>query len=241
MKRGRGLVSIAALVTLTFVVVMAAGFALPGKPKREPTLEGQPSKVEDFDTLYRANCAACHGENGRGGATLALDSPAYLAITDDELLRGVIVRGVARTAMPAFGRAAGGLLTDRQIDVLARGIHARWAAAAPLTETPPPHDGPDGDPQRGARVFATFCAGCHGSDGTGSPKSASIVDSSYLALVTNQLLRTTLIVGRPEIGQPDWRGDVPGRPLSSQDIADVVAWLAAHRAPFPGRPYPASR
>jgi mono/diheme cytochrome c family protein len=241
MKRWRGLLSIAALVTLTFVVVMTAGLALPGKPKGDATLEGQPSKVEDFDALYAANCAGCHGDDGRGGATLALNNPAYLAITDDDFLRDVVVRGVARTAMPAFGQAAGGLLTDRQIDVIARGVHTRWAAAAPMAETPPPHDGPDGDAQGGARVFSTFCASCHGSDGSGSAKSASIVDSSYLALVSNQLLRTSLIVGRPEIGQPDWRSDVPGRPLSSQQIADVVAWLAAHRAPFPGRPYPASR
>ena len=32
---------------------------------------------------------------------------------------------------------------------------------------------------------------------------------------------------RPEQGAPDWRSDIPGRPLSEQEISDVVAWLAA--------------
>ena len=45
----------------------------------------------------------------------------------------------------------------------------------------------------------------------------------------NQGLRTTVIAGRVDLGMPDWRGLVPGRPMSSQEIADVVAWLISHR------------
>jgi hypothetical protein len=63
------------------------------------------------------------------------------------------------------------------------------------------------------------------------------VDSSYLALVSDQALRTTIIVGIPELGAPDWRGDLPGKPMSSKEISDVVAWLASQRAAFPGQPY----
>lgn len=240
MTRGRGLVSIGVIVALAFVVVLVGGYALPGKPKAAAVLEGQPSKIEDFDTLFRENCAGCHGDNGRGGAAFGLNNPIYLAIIDDEIVRRVIVDGVAGTTMPGFSHAAGGLLTDRQLDVLAGGMRKRWAPPEARSETPPPYHGPTGDPQRGASVFANSCASCHGN-GAGNDKTGSIVDGSYLALVSNQMLRTLLIAGRPDIGQPDWRGDVPGRPLSSQQIADVVAWLAAHRVQFPGRPYPASR
>jgi hypothetical protein len=31
------------------------------------------------------------------------------------------------------------------------------------------------------------------------------------------------------MGAPDWRGNVPGKPMSSQNVSDVVAWLAAQR------------
>jgi hypothetical protein len=47
--------------------------------------------------------------------------------------------------------------------------------------------------------------------------------------VSDQGLRTTVIVGRPEFGAPDWRNDVPGTPMSPQDVSDVVAWLATRR------------
>jgi cytochrome c oxidase cbb3-type subunit 3/ubiquinol-cytochrome c reductase cytochrome c subunit len=55
------------------------------------------------------------------------------------------------------------------------------------------------------------------------------VDSSYLALVSDQHLRTVIITGVPAFGSPDWRGNVPGKPMSDGDVTDVVAWLAAHR------------
>jgi len=64
------------------------------------------------------------------------------------------------------------------------------------------------------------------------------VDGSYLALVSDQQLRTIVIAGWPELGSPDWRGDVEGRPMSAQDISDVVAWLSSQRPKFPGQPYP---
>jgi cytochrome c oxidase cbb3-type subunit 3/ubiquinol-cytochrome c reductase cytochrome c subunit len=41
----------------------------------------------------------------------------------------------------------------------------------------------------------------------------------------------------PALGAPDWRGDVPGKPLSDADVTDVVAWLASQRQKYPGQPY----
>ena len=88
----------------------------------------------------------------------------------------------------------------------------------------------------GKAVYATACARCHGPDGTGSPKAGSIVDPSFLALVSDQSLRTTVIAGRPDLAKPDWREDVPGQPLTPRQISDVVAWLVAQRRPVSGRP-----
>src|SRR5205807_6687912 len=86
-----------------------------------------------------------------------------------------------------------------------------------------------GNPQRGAEAYRTYCSSCHGMDGRGGNKASSIVDTAYLALVSDQELRTIVIAGRPELGAPDWRGDVEGRPMSAEEISDVVAWLSAHR------------
>ena len=66
----------------------------------------------------------------------------------------------------------------------------------------------------------------------------SVVDPSYLALVSDQNLRTIVIMGRPALHAPDWRNDRAGHPMSDEEVSDVVAWMAAHRIPFPGQPYP---
>jgi len=62
------------------------------------------------------------------------------------------------------------------------------------------------------------------------------VHSSYLALASDQHLRTTVIAGRSDLGMPDWRGQIAGRALSPAEISDVVAWLVTKRTPVPGRP-----
>ena len=90
-----------------------------------------------------------------------------------------------------------------------------------------------------------FCARCHGVGGEGSAgdaksgagKVGSIVDASYLALISDQSLRSITIAGRPDEGMPDWRSD-GAQPLTDQQITDVVAWLASKRSANPGQTYP---
>jgi mono/diheme cytochrome c family protein len=145
--------------------------------------------------------------------------------------------------MPAFARSAGGMLTDEQIDALVAGIRARWAKPEAVRGiSPPPYAAHDaGDAKRGAGVFAARCASCHGTGGRGGERASSIIDGSYLALVSNQSLRTTVIAGRPELGSPDFRGVPGGKPMSDEDVSDVVTWLAAQRLEVAGQPYPAVR
>jgi cytochrome c oxidase cbb3-type subunit 3/ubiquinol-cytochrome c reductase cytochrome c subunit len=72
-------------------------------------------------------------------------------------------------------------------------------------------------------------------------RTGSIVDPTYLALVSDQYLRTTILAGRPEEGMPDWRSDLAephARPMTDQEITDTVAWIASHRIAVPGEPYP---
>src|SRR6202012_2093556 len=97
-----------------------------------------------------------------------------------------------------------------------------------------------GDPQRGQAAYTAFCQSCHGPHGRGGPKGSAITDDSFLALVSDQGLRSIVIAGRPESGAPDWRGNVPGQPMSEQEITDVVSWLVSRRVQTPGQPYSAS-
>lgn len=198
-----------------------------------------PKEVVEFTTLYGENCAGCHGANGRGGAAIALADPVYLAIVDDATMRQRIANGVNGTSMPAFAQRAGGILTEPQIDALASGMRSRWSRRGTLADASPPSYAPRsaGDVQRGAAAYGTYCESCHGPGGQGGPKGSAITNDAFLALVSDQGLRTIVIAGRPELGAPDWRGNVAGRPMPEQAITDVVSWLASHRVATPGRPY----
>jgi mono/diheme cytochrome c family protein len=215
--------------------------SLPGKP----TLEGRwqtAAEVTDFSQLYASNCAGCHGADGRSGAARPLNDPIYLALVSDGALRAAIAEGVPGTTAPAFAPQAGGSLTDKQIDVLVDGIRKRWGAAENLKNVAqPPYSLQDaiaagsgpGDPRRGATAYETYCARCHGKDGTGGSKGRSVIDPAYLALISDQSLRTAVIAGRIDLGMPDWRANISGRAMSPQEISDVVAWVAAHRPSSP--------
>jgi cytochrome c oxidase cbb3-type subunit III len=201
-----------------------------------------PSQVSDFATLYSQNCAGCHGAQGRGGAAIALANPVYLDIVDEAFMRKVVATGIHGTSMSAFAQSAGGMLTDKQIDVITSGILSNWSRKGILDGSNPPSYAANtpGNAGHGELVYRTYCASCHGPGGQGGPKGSAITNDSFLALVSDQELRTIVIAGRPELGAPDWRGNVPGKPMTDQEITDVVAWLASRRVQNPGQPYSAS-
>jgi mono/diheme cytochrome c family protein len=222
-----------------FAAIFLAGCGAPHGQPRSGSEVLAPNEVLEFGPLFSENCAACHGAEGRGGAAIALANPVYLTIADDASIRRVIANGVPGTAMPAFAQSAGGMLTNAQIDVITKEIRSRWNRPGILDAVSAPPYAPKstGDPQRGEAGFKTFCESCHGLGGRGGQKASAISNDSFLALVSDQSLRTIVIAGRPELGAPDWRENLPGRPMSDQEITDVVAWLASQRVPNPGQPY----
>src|SRR5271155_5752825 len=112
-----------------------------------------PNDISDFNVLYGENCAGCHGADGRGGAAIPLGDPVYLAIADDTVLRRAATNGIRGTSMPAFAQSAGGMLTEKQIDVIVRGIRERWSKPEVLSgANPPPYSSPSsGDSSRGSQ------------------------------------------------------------------------------------------
>lgn len=229
-------------------VVVALGAALLsgcGTPHGQPRAGSEtlgPNEISDFKILYADNCAGCHGVDGKGGPAIALANPVYLGIADDASIRKVISNGVNGTAMPAFAQSAGGMLTDKQMDVITTEIRSRWSKQGILDGANPPYYTAKtaGDSQRGEAAYKVYCESCHGVGGRGGQKGSAITNDSFLALVSDQGLRTIVIAGRPELGAPDWRGNVIGKPMSEQEVTDVVAWLASRRLKNPGQPYAVS-
>jgi cytochrome c oxidase cbb3-type subunit III len=224
----RVVISLFVGVSLSALLLIGCRSA-PGRPTLAdfPT---RPSNVTDFTTLYQQNCAGCHGADGRFGAAIDLNNPVYLGIIDNTSMRRVIAQGVPGTPMPPFAPEAGGNLTHKQIDLLIAGIRGNWAGASGAADGAPSYSfEPGGNLENGAQVFASNCQSCHGPDATGAIAAGSVVDPSFLSLVSNQYLRTIVIAGRPDLGHPDWKHAASGQPLTAQQVADVVAWLASKR------------
>jgi len=208
-----------------------------GKPGPEPEVP-RPENVLNFATLYHENCAACHGEHGVRGASLSLANPAYLAYAGEANIRTAIANGVHGTLMPAFAQSAGGMLTDQQVDALAHGMVTEWGKPDALggATVPAYHPVAAGNAADGQKVFTSSCAMCHGDQGQGKRTAeghgmGSIVDPSYLALVSDQYLRSVVVGGMP--GMPDFaHHGAPGTTphvMTDTEVSSVVAWLGSHR------------
>ena len=205
-------------LTLAVVVALSSCEAPGYRGAQERVI--RPGEVASFDVLYAQNCSACHGAKGEGALTVGIGSPVYLAIAEDSTIRDTIRKGRRGTPMSAFAQSEGGMLTDAQIEILVRGIRQRGGPAL-IADNPPPYAATQpGGTAHGRQVFTESCARCHGA--------GNFADPSYLSLVTDQHLRTVIIVGMPNLGMPDWRGY--SKPLSDAEITDVAAWLADLRS-----------
>jgi mono/diheme cytochrome c family protein len=205
----------------------------PGYPK--PGAEVlRPEEQLSFGALYKQNCAGCHGEDGNNGASIDLANPVYQALIDDQSLKKWISSGMPGTQMPAWANSYGGPLTDRQIDVLVLGMRDNWSRPGVLggKDHPIYAQKDKGDALQGQQGYNTYCASCH------IASRQQVTSPDYLALVSDQALRSIILAGRPDIGQPDWRNDKPNSPLSEQDVTNIVTYLGTLRSPTPGQPYP---
>jgi len=208
----------------TAILFTLAACDPPGKPKKE---ELAAADVTDFKTLYSENCSGCHGVDGKKGPGRILNDAVYLAVIPKDALKNVIVNGRAGTAMPAWQDSEGGPLTPQQVDALVDGIE-NWkkpVSAPPGAELPSYAETTPGDPVNGKHLFVRGCFACHGPGAFVGP----VTDPSYLTLSSDQNLRTSIIVGRLDLGMPNYRALNAGHPLSNQDVSDLVAYLVSLR------------
>lgn len=87
---------------------------------------------------------------------------------------------------------------------------ALWHPFSP--SAPTPAAAPPGDAGRGASIYATTCAGCHGADASGGVGPA--------------LRGSGLTVGEVVAVVSAGRGTMPAGLVSGQDLADVAAYVA---------------
>jgi high-affinity iron transporter len=125
-------------------------------------LPKQPLSLAAGETLYRANCATCHGTAGLGdGPTAATLNPKPPAIGDAAFVHDVtpammfrkISIGVNGTSMPAFSS----LTPEQRWDLVAYVTSLRHSAAKAA---------------EGEGLYVQGCASCHGLTGLGDGAAA---------------------------------------------------------------------
>lgn len=97
------------------------------------------------EQVWADNCALCHGDNGEGVDSPALNSRQFQEVATNEQIVGLARVGIPGTNMQAWSDELGGPLTDEQISAVAAFIKS-WKEGAPdvpdwrtkFLGTPPP-------------------------------------------------------------------------------------------------------
>lgn len=91
-------------------------------------------------SLYRRECALCHGQQGEGVTAPALAHPMFLSAASDAFIRHAIAHGREETPMQGYA----GTLSDTEIDALTAFLRSRssgWdAPTTALRAAPEPDD-----------------------------------------------------------------------------------------------------
>ena len=188
------------LALTVFIVVFMAFYWATEPGRQETALDRQMTEAgERGAETYAVNCASCHGSAGEGGAGAALKNSPL----ERDVLEKIIGRGVAGTAMPAFGVGEGGALKDHEIADLTTFIK-NWHEAT----LSPPEDTPERttSPLDGSGLYAASCATCHGSNRQGIGGLAPALTPLSLSSRTDAEVKAAILDGVPGTSMPPFRG-----------------------------------
>ncbi len=174
------------------------------------------------EVLFRQMCASCHGPHGEGANGPAIRNPAFLAAATDGFLRATIVLGRDGTEMRSMGHRGSGIaeLRAEQIDDLIAFLRSA------LPQDQPQHRFVIGaHPERGQALYAHYCAGCHGPDGTGN-FAPELNNPGFLRFATDGYLQATIIRGRRGTAmRPFGTGRHGLADLTQEQVNDIVAFI----------------
>jgi cytochrome c oxidase cbb3-type subunit III len=145
-------------------LVVPAAILILAVPATAQSPAPDPALVEKGQTVFRRDCAFCHGRDGAGGESGPDLTRSKLVAGDaaGAAISPVIRNGRAGQGMPAFR------LPETEIDALVAFLHSRHAKAE---SEPGSRRGVDvadlqtGDAGAGKQYFAQACAGCHSPTG----------------------------------------------------------------------------
>jgi len=198
------------------------------KDRIRATRFGESEFSRDPATLFGTFCAACHGSIGQGmryagmAAFPAIGSRGFLELASNEFITDTIRRGRPGRRMPAWG-GAGAMLTDEEIAGLADYLRAR---AGGVEAQPPAAVELSGvDEVRGASLYASNCASCHGKAGEGA-EGPSLANPVFLSTASDWYIQQTILRGRAGTSMEGFATPSTTRPtLTERDATAIVAHI----------------
>lgn len=179
--------------------------------------------VDAGASVFRANCATCHGAGANG-----VQAGGFPSLLDDDWLWGGSVTDIAHTIthgirnessgdarwseMPAFGE----MLSGEEIDAVVNHV---------LAISGQPHDAALAT--AGAAVFADNCSGCHGEAGEGMVEmgAPNLSDAVWLYGGSPERIEETVRLARFGV-MPAWAEEFrPANGLSQAEINAVAAYV----------------
>lgn len=187
---------------------------------------GGPLQVTRGEKLFEA-CAQCHGPQGEGrvGKAPRLRGDGYLAVVSNDYLHDTIRQGRPGTDMIAWGS----WMPPEDTRALVAYLRS-WQrySSVELDESPL-----EGDAGRGADLFASRCAECHGDKGLGYAEGAiglGIGRFWFLEQASDGMIRAFVLEGKPDTPMPGFGHESIHNPdpLTAEDVDSIIAWLRAN-------------
>lgn len=181
-----------------------------------PIFLGPSEEATDGAELYARNCAACHGASGRSATAPDLASDEFLTLTPRPTLEAMIAEGRSSRGMPAWSSA----MSPTEIRAVAAYVK-EWQTSPEISL---PRGRIRGDAELGARLFASTCAPCHGTAGSGGSAPA-LNHPAFLKLASDHVIRATLVSGRAGTPMRSFAGPAGLANLSHAELDALVAYI----------------
>lgn len=182
--------------------------------KRKPVLSA--GNGDKGEVLYKKNCVACHGTEGKGEVAVALNQQGFLSRAGDDFLLQTLLKGRGNTGMPGWYH-----LSDEELADLIAFISSwrRGALTVGRISLPEP------DLSLGAERFHFLCFRCHGEFGEGDTGPA-IINRDFLKVASDNFLYETIAQGRLHTAMFGWSTDVYNKEkLDQQEISNIIGFM----------------
>jgi len=166
--------------------------------------------------LYLKHCAQCHGQEGEGGKAYALNKEGLLVTADIDYFIGSIKYGRPLSGCPPHEKK----LSQSDINELARFIKS-WQMGKTIHS--PGYKVEAKDSERGKELFP-ICGACHGLKTEGA-MGPPLFDGGFLKSASDQVIRTTIMYGRPGTPMKGFTKGYGPFPLSMSDIDAIISYM----------------